>query len=182
MMFVEHGTKCLTWAMLKSLFLSSSFRLFSLTIRKLFLSHGCNTPSKHITHIWLEILLRLAAAWRFQSYNGEISVGSYGFTLGKYTEQAAELLDTKDWVVKIQEKERVAAFAGEINKSLEKVQHPYKRLCLFWVGWTGQSFAQANVDKQDLQPSAPQSQLWVRNFIMRLFDSPFFIHLYPKSW
>ncbi len=119
---------------------------------------------------------------RFQSYNGEISVGSYGFTLGKYTEQAAELLDTKDWVVKIQEKERVAAFAGEINKSLEKVQHPYRRLCLLWLGWTGQTFAQANVDKQDLQPSAPQSQLWVRNFIMRLFDSPFFTHLYPKSW
>lgn len=70
-------------------------------------------PSQNTT--WLEVLLQLGQLKksRFQSYNGEISVGSYGFTLGKYTEQAAELLlDTGDWVVKIPKKqERIAAFA-----------------------------------------------------------------------
>lgn len=32
----------------------------------------------------------------FRSYNGEISVGSYGFTLGRYTERASELTTLRE--------------------------------------------------------------------------------------
>lgn len=143
-------------------------------------------PSQNTT--WLEVLLQLGQLKksRFQSYNGEISVGSYGFTLGKYTEQAAELLlDTGDWVVKIP-KNRVAAFALELwvwNRS--NIHTMDCLMSLLWLGLAGQTFAQANVDKQDLQPSAPHRQLRVQNFmmrLMRLFDleSILFTHLYPN--